>query len=142
MIKISMILASLILPITALSQTMNTPMYSKVEKYISLNPKIIQNIKQSYDSESYGKCLAVFMAFEADITKGNLKLDEATAFNQSVAAVSLGIARKNLLKNGVKQAELSSIRKTYTSQFNEANGNQKSMTQECMAIDENNMVNK
>ncbi len=101
-----MILASLILPITALSQTMNTPMYSKVEKYISLNPKIIQNIKQSYDSESYGKCLAVFMAFEADITKGNLKLDEATAFNQSVAAVSLGIARKNLLKMELNKQNL------------------------------------
>lgn len=121
---------------------MNTPMYSKVEKYISSNPKIIQNIKQSYDAESYGKCLAVFMAFEADIIKGYLKLDEATAFNQSVAAVSLSIARKNLLKNGVKDGELSSIRKTYTSQFNEAKGNQTSLTRECMAIDENNMVNK
>jgi len=140
--KTKLIFVALIVHITAIAQTMNTPMYSKVEKYILSNPKIIQNIKQSYDADSYGKCLAVFMAYESDIIKGYLKLDEASTFNQSVAGVSLEIARKNLLKNGIKDSELNSIRKNYFNRFKEDRNSQLPMTQECMSIDGNNMVNK
>jgi hypothetical protein len=88
-----------------------------VEGYIKSKPEIVSNIKKGYSVESYGKCLAVLIAFEGDIVKGYIKPNELMAFNLSVDAVSLGIARQEFLRKGVPQSTLDASMNFYLSKF-------------------------
>lgn len=118
-IKVFLILYMLFISTGANSQILGSEIYLKVERYIKSKPEIVNNIKNGYTVNSYGKCLAVLIAFEGDIGNGYIKPNDLMAFNLSVDAVSLGIARQEFLRKGIPQSALDASMNFYLSKINQ-----------------------
>jgi hypothetical protein len=123
------------------AQIIGSPEHKIVIETLSKNPGQLELFAKQYNSDSFGKCLAVNNLLNIATIRGEIKPDQTAKFMIASDFEALARARRLLLGANIRQETLDSNLKRYTAKALSSDKEFSQMITECIEIRKRGFAN-